>query len=94
MAHHAPIAAEIAAATRAICTRGRTNKNDHMVRAHPWSRHSLNLQLKRRQDRQNLHMNGPHMAYPPSAQAKACRWTASVSAIIQSCTQARSLEYQ
>src|SRR4051794_14198279 len=46
----APIAAEHTAATGVICTRGRTNKNDHMVRAHPWSRHSLNLQLKRRPD--------------------------------------------
>jgi len=93
-AHHAPIAAEIAATTRAICTRGRTNKNDHMVRAHPWSRHSLNRQLKRRQNRQNLYMNGLRMASPPPAQAKACRLDASVSAIIQNYRQAQSLQNQ
>jgi len=91
--HSAPIAAEIAAATRAICTRGRTNKNDHMVRAHPWSRHSLDLQLKRRRDRQNHHMLGPQKTYPPPVQAKTCRWAARVSTIIRSYRQARSWEY-
>jgi len=90
--HSAPIAAEIAAATRDLHPWPH-KQNDHMVRAHPWSRHSLNLQLKRRRDRQNHHMLGPHMAYPPPVQAKTCRWAARVSTIIRSYGQARSREY-